>query len=164
MGDIRQPGEEYANKLLSLIKKGKIENHLVFEFFEMPSPDFIKKIGSHVKNFNIQLSPEDQNKTVRRFFRSQFDNNRLEQAIDAASSSGCQKLDLFFMIGLSEQTPEAVSDTVKYCDHLLNKFNGRRFLNPYISPLAPFIDPGSSVFENPGDFGYKIFFQNLRGT
>ncbi len=161
VGDIRQPGEEYANRLLSLIKKEKIENHLVFEFFEMPSPDFIKKLGAHVKNFNIQLSPEDQSKTVRRFFRSQFDNDRLEEAIDASSKSGCQKLDLYFMIGLSEQTPEAVSDTVRYCDYLLNKFNHRRFLCSYISPLAPFIDPGSSVFENPDDFGYKIFFKTL---
>lgn len=161
VGDIRQPGEEYANRLLSLIKKEKIENHLVFEFFEMPSPDFIKRIGAHVKNFNIQLSPEDQNKTVRRFFRAQFDNNRLEEAIGAASDSGCKKLDLFFMIGLSEQTPEAVLETVKYCDHLLNKYNHRPFLFPYISPLAPFIDPGSSIFENPSDFGYEIFYRSL---
>ncbi|MGB2697456.1 MAG: TIGR04190 family B12-binding domain/radical SAM domain protein, partial [Candidatus Zixiibacteriota bacterium] len=161
VGDIRQPGEEYANKLLSLIKKEKIENHLVFEFFEMPSPDFIEKLGKHVKNFNIQLSPEDQNKTVRKFFRSQFDNDRLEETIDAASSSGCQKLDLYFMIGLSEQTPQAVSDTVRYCDHLLNKFDRKRFLCPYISPLAPFIDPGSPIFENPSDFGYKLFYRSL---
>ena len=161
VGDIRQPGEEYANKLLSLIKKERIENHLIFEFFEIPSPDFIEKLGAHVKNFNIQLSPEDQNKTVRRFFRSQFNNDRLEEAIDAASDAGCNKLDLFFMIGLSEQTPEAVMDTVKYCDHLLSKFNRRRFPCPYISPLAPFIDPGSSVFENPSDFGYEILFKTL---
>jgi B12-binding domain/radical SAM domain protein len=161
VGDIRQPGEEYANKLLSLIKKEKIENHLVFEFFEIPSPDFIKKIGAQVKNFNFQFSPEDRNKTVRKFFRSQFDNDRLEEAIDAASKSGCQKLDLYFMIGLSEQTPESVSDTVKYCDYLLSKFNTMRFLYPYISPLAPFIDPGSSIFENPDDFGYKLFFRTL---
>jgi B12-binding domain/radical SAM domain protein len=161
VGDIRQPGEEYANRFLSLIKKEKIEDHLVFEFFEMPSPDFIKKLGAHVKNFNIQLSPEDQNKVVRRFFRSQFDNNGLEETIGAASTSGCKKLDLFFMIGLSDQTPQAVLDTVRYCDHLLGKFNARSFLHPYISPLAPFIDPGSSVFENPDDFGYKILFKTL---
>jgi B12-binding domain/radical SAM domain protein len=161
VGDIRQPGEEYAYSLLSLIKKERIENHLVFEFFEIPSPDFIKRLGAHVKNFNIQLSPEDQNKDVRRFFRSQFDNNRLEEAINGASDSECKKLDLFFMIGLSGQTPEAVLDTIKYCDHLLNEFNQRRFLFPYISPLAPFIDPGSAVFENPTDFGYEIFFRSL---
>ena len=161
VGDIRQPGEEYANRLLSLIKEEKIENHLVFEFFEMPSPDFMEKLGKHVKNFNIQLSPEDQNKTVRRFFRSQFENDRLEETIGAASRAGCNKLDLFFMIGLSEQSPQAVLDSVKYCDHLLSKFNGTRFLFPYISPLAPFIDPGSSVFENPSDFGYEIFYKTL---
>jgi len=161
VGDIRQPGEEYADRLLSLIKKEKIENHLVFEFFEMPSPDFIKRLSAHAKNFSIQLSPEDQNQVVRRFFRAQFDNDKLEETINAASNSGCKKVDLFFMIGLSEQTPEAVSDTVRYCDHLLDKFSQKPFLFPYISPLAPFIDPGSSVFENPSDFGYEMFYKTL---
>ena len=28
---------------------------------------------------------------------------------------------------------------------------------PFISPLAPFIDPGGNAFENPHDHGYRLF-------
>jgi hypothetical protein len=36
-----------------------------------------------------------------------------------------------------------------------------RKLFPYISPLAPFLDPGSRVFENPKEYGYRLFCHTL---
>ncbi|OGP97516.1 MAG: hypothetical protein A2Z51_06015 [Deltaproteobacteria bacterium RBG_19FT_COMBO_52_11] len=49
--------------------------------------------------------------------------------------------------------------TIDYCEHLMRTF-GRR-LNPFISPLAPFLDPGSIAFEKAGEVGYRVFFQTL---
>ena len=34
-------------------------------------------------------------------------------------------------------------------------------LHPYISPLAPFLDPGSRAFEEPEKYGYRLFHRTL---
>ncbi|MDW7681775.1 MAG: TIGR04190 family B12-binding domain/radical SAM domain protein, partial [bacterium] len=73
--------------------------------------------------------------------------------------AGCRKFDIFFMIGLPLQTAESVLETVQYCDQLLTSFGTR--LIPFISPLSPFLDPGSIAFEQPEKFGYKIFYHTL---
>jgi hypothetical protein len=33
---------------------------------------------------------------------------------------------------------------------------------PLIAPLAPFIDPGSVIFENPEKYGYRFFCKTLK--
>jgi hypothetical protein len=33
---------------------------------------------------------------------------------------------------------------------------------PFISPMAPFLDPGSRIFENPGKFGFKLLRKTLK--
>jgi hypothetical protein len=35
------------------------------------------------------------------------------------------------------------------------------WLHPYISPLAPFLDPGSRAFEDPEKYGYRRLFRTL---
>ena len=34
-------------------------------------------------------------------------------------------------------------------------------LLPFIGPMAPFLDPGSRVFENPEEFGYTLRARTL---
>jgi hypothetical protein len=67
------------------------------------------------------------------------------------------------MIGLPRQTPQSVQETIKYCGALLKEYskNGNTRVHPYISPLAPFLDPGSRAFENPQKHGYKLFYKTL---
>jgi hypothetical protein len=48
---------------------------------------------------------------------------------------------------------------VEYCDHLFQL--GDKRLSCFISPLGPFIDPGSRGFENPERFGYRLFARTL---
>jgi hypothetical protein len=83
--------------------------------------------------------------------------------MEEALAAGCQRLDLFFMTGLRYQTYESVLQTVGYCEGLLRRFggNGDRRLVPFISPLAPFVDPGSRVFEEPERHGYRLFCRTL---
>jgi hypothetical protein len=64
------------------------------------------------------------------------------------------------MIGLPLQTRESVSRTVEYARGLYKRFKGRR-LFPFISPLAPFLDPGGIAFENPERIGFKLFASSL---
>ena len=63
------------------------------------------------------------------------------------------------MFGIPYQTAEKALATVDYCEELLNKFGTR--LNPFISPLAPFIDPGSLAYEESEKFGYRVFCRTL---
>jgi hypothetical protein len=54
-----------------------------------------------------------------------------------------------------------VLDTVSYCERLLDRFGHTKRLFPFISPLAPFVDPGSAVWENPEKYGYRLLFTSL---
>jgi radical SAM superfamily enzyme YgiQ (UPF0313 family) len=67
---------------------------------------------------------------------------------------------MFYMIGLPTQTKESVEGTVRYAEKLYEKFKGKR-LFPFVSPLAPFIDPGGIAFENPEQTGYRLFASSL---
>jgi len=80
--------------------------------------------------------------------------------IETLINNGCRRVDLFFMIGLPLQDYDSVMETVGYCGQLLDRYGDGRLL-PLISPLAPFIDPGSAIFESPADYGYRIFYRTL---
>lgn len=161
LGDIFQPGEEYAQKLLSLLRKQKLDNHVVLEFFDIPPSDFLDMIAASIPHLNIQLSPETHDPKIRATFGRPYDNEKMEQMIEKILKLDCHKFDLFFMIGLPGQDVQSVMETVKYIDHLLQRFGKSKKLFPYISPLAPFLDPGSRVFENPKEYGYKLFYHTL---
>jgi len=65
------------------------------------------------------------------------------------------------MIGVPQQTPKSVLDTIDYCGYLLDKFSGDERFSPFISPLAPFLDPGSLAFEESERHGYRVLFRSL---
>lgn len=67
---------------------------------------------------------------------------------------------MFYMIGLPTQTRESVAETVKYTERLYAKFKGKR-LFPFISPLAPFLDPGGNAFEHSDKHGFKVLARTL---
>jgi radical SAM superfamily enzyme YgiQ (UPF0313 family) len=83
----------------------------------------------------------------------------MEESIRFAFGYGCSKFDVFFMVGLPQQTPGSVMESIDYCESLMKKFDRR--LNPFISPLAPFLDPGSIAFEKAEEVGYRIFCKTL---
>jgi B12-binding domain/radical SAM domain protein len=161
LGDIFQPGEDYAEKLFGLLRRQKLDNHIVLEFFDIPPVDYLKKIADSIPHLNIQLSPETHDPKIRTEFGRPYDNQRMEQMLEELLKLGCHKFDLFFMIGLPHQDPESVMATVEYIDFLLEGFGKNKNLFPYISPLAPFLDPGSKVFEDPERFGYQLLCHTL---
>ncbi len=120
-------------------------------------------IAASIAKFSIEISPESHDEEIRGAFGRAYDNQSLERSIEDALGLGCRRVDLFFMIGLPRQTPESVQQTIKYCGVLLREYNknGNTRVHPYISPLAPFLDPGSRAFENPQQYGYKLFYKTL---
>lgn len=161
LGDIRFGGENYAEKFLTLVK-GATEQ-LILEVLTPASQSFFKMLGEASPDFVLQMSPESHDEKVRTAFGRTYSNKELEQTIADALAEGCKRFDLFFMIGLPEQTYDSVMETVEYCGQLMERFNtvGRPRLFPFISPFAPFLDPGSDVFNNPEQYGYKLLWHTL---
>jgi len=163
LGDIRQAGQEYVERLLGEIKKKRVNNDIVLELSSPASKDFLGMAAASIARFSIEISPESHDQEVRKAFGRTYSNQSLERTIEDALKLGCRRIDLFFMIGLPRQTPESVQETIKYCGALLKEYskNGNTRVHPYISPLAPFLDPGSRAFENPQKHGYKLFYKTL---
>ncbi len=163
LGELRQAGEGYAEELFARIKKAKIKNHIAIELFYPASRKYFEMIADAVTNFNFEISPESHDEKVRKTFGRHYDNQSLEDSIQYAMELGCKRFDLFFMIGLAGQTAQSVQGTVDYCDYLIRRFSqfGIGNVVPFISPLAPFIDPGSLAFENPEKYGFRQFCRTL---
>jgi B12-binding domain/radical SAM domain protein len=163
LGDLLQAGEEHTRQLLRGIRAADISNPIALEFFSPPPRDMLEMVASAIPNFNIQISPESHDGGIRRRFGRAYDNLSLERAIQDALELGCKRVDVFFMIGLPGQTPQSARDTVKYCEVLVERCAGGQpgRIHPYISPLAPFLDPGSRAFEDPQEYGYRLFFRTL---
>ena len=161
LGDLRQPGEEYAYETLRLLKENKVKNQVILELFSPVSAELLRQMSLSCPNFCLEISPESHHPEVRRAAGRNYSNQDLEQTLSDALDAGCGRLDVFFMIGLPKQTPQSVMDTIDYCGYLLEKFRGDKRLALFIAPLSPFLDPGSLGFEQPERYGYHILFRTL---
>jgi radical SAM superfamily enzyme YgiQ (UPF0313 family) len=161
IGDIFQPGEEYGFAFLQEMKRRPMANHIAFEFFVPPSRARLKRIAESISNFNIEISPESHDEEVRKAFGRPYNNESLERMLEDAIDLGSKRIDLFFMTGLPKQTSSSVLETVDYCRSLLQRFHSYNKLFPFISPLAPFLDPGSLVFEAPEKYGYRLLYRTV---
>ena len=161
IGDLRQPGRGYARKLLRMLRREDVGNECVFELFSPAEPEFLQEIGRSVSRWTLELSPESHDPSVRRAHNPsvRYSNGEMEESIRAAVDAGCRRVDIFFMIGLRRQTTSSVMDTVEYAGELLERFGGN--VSCYISPLGPFLDPGSLAFEHPDRVGYRVLALTL---
>jgi B12-binding domain/radical SAM domain protein len=159
VGDLRQPGDDYAAAILQGLQPLRFENRVVLELFE-PAPEaYFKQILASIRHFNFEISPESHDEKVRKASGKFYSNHDMEASIKAALDQGCEKFDIFFMIGVPQQTYQSVMETIDYCEYLMQKYDRR--LNLFISPLAPFVDPGSIAYEESEKVGYRIFCRTL---
>jgi B12-binding domain/radical SAM domain protein len=161
VGDLRQAGDEYAHEVLDRLGHADLGNEIVFECFEVPPPAYLDAIARSVRNWSLELSPESHDERIRAVQdeTTTYTNAEMEEAIEQALALGCHRTDVFFMIGLPQQTPASVLATVDYCGELFRRYDSR--LSCFISPLGPFLDPGSRGFEQPERFGYRLFARTL---
>ncbi len=161
LGDIRQAGTEYTDRFLNAI--GGWKKPVFIELFDAADREFFQKVSRAMPNFTVEISMESHAEDVRRAFGRPYSNDEIERTIDYALDAGCQRLDLFFMVGLKKQTYESVMDTASYSRILLDQYakRGEKRVIPFISPLAPFLDPGSQAFEEPEKHGYRLFARTL---
>lgn len=161
LGDIRLGGEDYADQVLTGLAKAKIKNHMIFELYSPPPGDFFAKVARLIPSYSYEISMESADEEVRRVLGKGYSNEAVKRSIKAAMSHNCDRFDLYFLVGLPKQTAESALGTVSFCRDLYEHIGGDKRLTVFISPLAPFLDPGSRAFENPEDFGYKMVCTTL---
>lgn len=160
VGDLRDGGDAYANAVLDALAKAPVRNRIIFEFFTPPGREFIERIDASCKEWGAELSPESHDEAIRvRLGKARFTNAAMEDAIATMLANHCRQLDLFYMIGLPEQTYRSVMETVDSIESLFSRFDKR--LSAFITPMGPFIDPGSDGFEQAEARGYRIRARTL---
>ncbi len=160
--DPRLGGTARAERLFSLLKEMKVPNEFVFEMFYPAGDDFFGMVSKSVRRWSIEITIETPDERLRKLDCLKFPvpNERIESTIRSALSHGCDRLDVFFMVGIPHQTYSDVMATIPYCEHLIQTFGADPRLQFFVSPMGPFLDPGCGAFEDP-KYGYKHFYTTL---
>ncbi len=161
VGDIRQAGQAYADEVLDRLARSGIENEVIFEFFRGVDEPMMRKIARSVPAFSLEISPETHDERIRMAAGKIYTNLEFENTLRFAMKHGARKVDIFYMVGIPSQDYASVMATVEYSRMLVRDIGHRRNVFPFISPLAPFLDPGSIAFEEADRVGYRLRYRSL---
>lgn len=162
VGDLRQQSTAYADRFLEECKKRRIRNHVVIELFNGASAEYFQKIDKTFEGgWSIEFSPDSHDEAVRLALGKGYTNEAIEKTIPAAFRNGCSRFDLFYMNGLPYQDRNSAMSSAEASKHLWSLVNRDDKLFIYNAPFAPFVDPGSRVFEEPEKWGYTLRARTL---
>ncbi|MCX8067155.1 MAG: TIGR04190 family B12-binding domain/radical SAM domain protein [Anaerolineae bacterium] len=159
LGELRLAGMDYARRFLRAVQG--VPGPFMMEFFWPVDRAYAEELAAALPDLIVEFSPDSHDPAVRRALGKGYSNEGIEETVRNCLDVGCRRFDLFFMIGLPQQTPASALETVEYCEYLLRKLDGDPRLVPFTAPLAPFLDPGSLAFEHPDRFGYRLFCRTL---
>ncbi len=157
VGDLRQQSMDYANRFLKECKERRIKNHVVIELFNGGTPEYFKKINDTFDGgWSIEFSPDSHDEQVRLNLGKGYTNEAIEKTLPAAFNNGCSRMDLFYMNGLPYQDRASALYSVESAERLWSLVGKDDGLFIYNAPFAPFVDPGSRIFEEPEKWGYTL--------
>jgi B12-binding domain/radical SAM domain protein len=162
IGDLRQGGNKWAEQVLHGLKEADLDNTLTYELFDAVPENWMKKLSSTSTSWTIEISPESHDDEIRHIMGKPYTSVQMEETIQKALQFGVKKIDVYFMIGLSGQTPQSALESVEYSRHLYEKMGNNNKIFTFITPMAPFLDPGSIIWEDPDSFGFTKLFNTLR--
>jgi radical SAM superfamily enzyme YgiQ (UPF0313 family) len=162
IGDLRQGGQKHADAILDNIKKEKIDNTITFELFDAVNQDYMKQIADSCETYTMEISPESHDDEIRRNLGKPYTTVQMEKTIANAFNHGCEKFDVFYMTGLPGQSRESALGSVEYSRRLYKRLGKDPRLFTFTAPMAPFLDPGSIIFENPREHGYRLIYKTLQ--
>lgn len=159
--DMQEPGADYYREIFRRFKALRISNPLVIEVMRPAPSEFFQAAVEAAGRVTLHMSADTHDESMRMRFGRKYTNAALEEMIGAALDAGIRAVRIFFGIGLPGQDADSVMKTVDYCGLLLDRFgrDGRFF--PFISVLAPFIEPGSRAFDDPERHGYRNLYSTL---
>jgi B12-binding domain/radical SAM domain protein len=160
VGDLLDGGLDFACAVVDALGKLRISNRIGFEFFAPPPEAFVNRVARTLPRWFAEISPESHDEGIRQILgKATYTNAKLEASIAALLAQGCGGLDLFFMVGLPGQTYDSVMQSIAYVEDLFARFDRR--LSAFITPMGPFLDPGSDTFERAEELGYRRFARTL---
>ena len=160
LGDLQQPGEDYAYKLLDLLEKHRPKNQIIMELFNPAPKKLLQRMGEVCPGFCLEWSPESHDPELRKACGRVYGDADFENTVQWALEAGCSRMDIFYMLGIPKQDRASFMATVDYCAHLWEKFGDKRLLL-FTAPISPFLDPGSLAFEHPDSFGYRLLCKTV---
>lgn len=156
-GDINQTGEKYYQSLFNEFRSRGLDMPLLTEYFVPPGREYFQFLSSRIKDFSCEISPDSSNLKIRNATGRFYTNEELEKSLRLAKEFGSKKFDVYFSIGLPYQTIPDVMRDATYSEHLSKEYGSEEMpVYGFISPLAPFLDPGSLFYEMPEKHGYII--------
>ncbi len=162
VGDLRQAGTAYAQRFLEECRERRIKNHVVVELFNGAGPEYFTDLNRTFEGgWSIEFSPDSHDEKVRKALGKGYTNEAIERTIPSAFDCGCSRFDLFYMNGLPFQDRESALDSARAAERLWASVKRDDNLFIYNAPFAPFVDPGSKIFENPGEWGYTLRARTL---
>lgn len=161
LNDFRQAGDDYVNEFITGLRRVDFKNPIGFEFFTPPSEDLYALLDENLNDFSVEVSAESHDDGVRAVFGKPYAWEDLCDSIDNAFKHNCQRFDLYFMTGIPTQTAESVLGTARAVEELYARIGDNPKLLPFIGPMAPFLDPGCMIFEDPDRFGYTLRARTL---
>jgi len=162
IGDLRQGGQNHADEVLRIIKEEKIDNTITFELFDAVNESYMKQIAQSAESYTLEISPESHDDEIRRNLGKPYTAAQMEKTIANAFNHGCEKFDVFYMTGLPGQSRESALGSVQHSRRLYQRLGKDPRLFTFTAPMAPFLDPGSIIFENPHDHGYTLLYKTLQ--
>lgn len=157
VGDLRQAGRDYATRFLKECRSIGIRNHIVTELFNGAGPDYFTELDRSLEaGWSIEFSPDSHDEKVRSALGKGYTNEAIERTIPTAFDCGCSRFDLFYMNGLPFQDRESAMDSARAAKRLWASVKREDQLYIYNAPFAPFVDPGTRIFEHPEEWGYTL--------
>ena len=161
-GDLNQAGEKYYSELFREIKERSIDLPFLTEYFTPPDREYFSALSRNVSEFMCEMSPDSSSQPIREETGRYYDNAALAKSVDLAAEFGSRKFDIYFSIGLPKQTKGDVMKDADFLDTFIQEHTTSRMpVYGFISPLTPFLDPGSLFYEMPDRYGYTIKTKNL---
>ncbi|MDA3937114.1 MAG: TIGR04190 family B12-binding domain/radical SAM domain protein [Actinomycetota bacterium] len=162
LNDFLQGGRDYTAAFIRGLSKINLRNPIGFEFFKPPAEEFYEFLNENLNDYSVEISVESHDDEVRAAFgKSHYTMEQVEESIAAALRNNCSRFDLYFMTGIPTQTAASVLETGEYIESLYAKVDNDKRLLAFSSPMAPFLDPGSLVYDNPEKYGYRKLANTL---
>jgi len=163
LGDLSQPGEDYAREVLGQLQKNRVKNPIIMELFNPASRELLQQMSDACPNFSLEISPESHDYEIRKANGRNYTDADLEQTIADALDVGCGRLDVFYMMPVHFTT-----GTFPRSRQLRIRATGAPWL-PRVVPLAGRTSTGigftiveifpefrDRVDEPPADNGYRL--------
>ncbi len=161
-GDIYAAGEKFQEGFFKATKERGVDIPLLTEYFVPPAPGYFQKLSRYFPDFTAEISPDSSNESIRALAGRSYSNHDLEKSVLNAAKNGCRKFDIYFTIGLPRQKREDVIRDVEFSEYLMSQHIERNMeMHAFLSPLTPFLDPGSLFYEMHEKYGISLRAKTL---